>query len=100
MMNTNNNPLHKRQGEDTQLQVVFKAFYEKPRTMKEVFVCTGVLREFICWYCHELRLSGRLFFLKKRKCTITGKRVNEYTTNEKFVPEFPKQLKLFGNESK
>jgi hypothetical protein len=86
---------HKRQGKDTQLRAVFNAFYEQPRTMKEVFVCTGVLREFVCWYCRELRLSGRLHFIKKRKCSITGEWVKEYTTNEKFIPEYPKQLKLF-----
>lgn len=91
----NNNPLHKRQGKDTQLKAVYNAFFEKPRTMKEVFVCTGVLREFVCWYCRELRLSGRLYFIKKRKCSITGEWVKEFTTNEKFVPEFPKQLKMF-----
>jgi len=95
MENTNNNPSYKRHGQDTQLKAVYNAFFEKPRTMKEVFVCTGVVREFVCWYCRELRLSGRLFFIKKRKCSITGEWVKEFTTNEKFVPEFPKQLKMF-----
>jgi len=95
MESTNNNPLYKRQDKNTQLQAVYKALYERPCTMKEVFVKTGVLREFVCWYCRELRLAGRLYLLKKRKCSITGEVVKEFTTNEKFVPEFPKQLKLF-----
>jgi hypothetical protein len=94
MESYNNNP-DKNQGEYTQIKVVFKAFYEKPRTMKEVFIHTGILREFVCWHCRELRLSGHLHFLKKRKCTITGEWVKEFTTNEKFIPEFPKQLKMF-----
>jgi hypothetical protein len=93
MENQNNNP--KTQDEDTQLQVVFRAFYEKPRTMKEVFNRTGILREFICWYCRQLRNTGRLYFIKKRKCSITGEWVKEFTTNEKFVPECTKQYKLF-----
>lgn len=84
-----------RQVKDTQLAQVYKAFYEQPRTMKEVFVETGVLREFVCWYCRELRLSGRLHFLRKRRCTITGHWVCEYTTNEKLFPKLPKQLSLF-----
>ena len=86
---------HKRLCKYTQLEAVYKAFYEKPLTMKEVFVQTGVLREFICWYCRELRQTGQLYFIRKRKCTITGRIVKEFTTNEKFVPEFPKQLTLF-----
>lgn len=78
--NQNNGPLSigSRQAKYTQLNAV-----------------SGVLREFVCWYCRELRLSGRLHFIKKRKCSITGQWVNEYTTNEKLVPEFPKQLQLF-----
>ena len=86
---------HKRQAQDTQLQAVYKTLFEQPRTMKEVFATTGVLREFVCWYCRELRLSGKLYFVKKRRCSITGMLVKEFTTNEKFLPEFPKQLNLF-----
>ena len=95
--NHNNGPLSfdNRQVKDTDLARVYKAFYEQPRTMKEVFVCTGVLREFVCWYCRELRLSGRLQFLRKRKCSITRRWVCEYTTNEKLFPKVPKQLSLF-----
>ena len=94
MRNRNTAP-HKRQVQYTQLEAVYKALHNKPLTMKEVFVQTGVLREFVCWYCRELRLTGKLYFVKKRRCTITGQYVKEFTTNEKFLPEFPKQLKLF-----
>lgn len=86
---------HKRQCKDTQLEIVYKALYNNPLTMKEVFVQTGVLREFVCWYCRELRLSGKLYFVKKRRCSITKRYVKEFTTNENFLPEFPKQLTLF-----
>ena len=95
MININNNPNVKRWGKDTQLNAVYESFYEKPRTMKEVFVNTGVLREFVCWHCRELRLSGLLYFTGMRKCSITGVWVKEFTTNENFVPDFPKQLNLF-----
>lgn len=94
-MRTTETAPHKRQGQVTQLEAVYNAFYQKPLTMKEVFIQTGVLREFVCWYCRELRLSGKLFFVKKRRCTITGQYVKEFTTNATFLPEFPKQLTLF-----
>jgi len=86
---------YKSQDEYTQLQVVYEAFYRMPQTMKEVFIETGVLREFVCWHCRELRLSGRLYFIRKSKWRNTGEWVKEFTTNEKFIPEFPNQLKLF-----
>ena len=63
--------------------------------MKEVFVEIGVLREFVCWYCRELRLSGKLYFIKKRRCSITNRYVKEFTTNEIFLQKFPTQLNLF-----
>lgn len=84
-----------KQGKDKQLEAVYNAFHQQPLTMKEVYVRTGVLREFVCWYCRTLRKSGQLYFIKIRKCSITGRYVKEFTTNEAFVPEFPKQLKLF-----
>ena len=86
---------HKRQAQDTQFELVYKALRIKPLTMKEVYTQTGVLREFVCWYCRELRLSGKLYFVKKRRCSITKRYVKEFTTNENFLPEFPKQLSLF-----
>jgi len=95
-METNNsNSFHKKKEINTQLKAVYNAFFEQPSTMKEVFMRTGVLREFVCWYCRELRLSGRLYFIKKRKCSITGEWVKEFTTNEKFIPALPKQLEIF-----
>ncbi|AUC16839.1 hypothetical protein BTO06_17555 [Tenacibaculum sp. SZ-18] len=91
--NQKNNP-NKRHGKYTDLKAVYDAFFEKPRTMKEVFVVTGVIRESICRYCKELKESGRLYFLRKRRCTITKELVNEYTSNPDLV-EDNNQLGLF-----
>jgi len=82
------------QGKYTQLKLVYDAFYDKPRTMKEVFVLTGVLREFVCWHCRALREENRLFFIRKRRCTITGENVNEYTSDPSKAP-VDNQLNLF-----
>jgi hypothetical protein len=78
----------------TLLQQVFKAFHEKPSSMKEVFVNTGILRENICWKIGELREQRRVFILRKRKCSITGRIVNEYSCNENLRPN-QSQLELF-----
>lgn len=83
----------------TQMKKVYQSFYESPKSMKEVYVDTGVLREFICWYCRTLRKQDQLFFTRIRRCSITGQWVKEFTTNENFVPNRPKQLGLFGKDN-
>lgn len=85
MENHDNSP-NKRQEQDrhfkAQLIRVYKAFSEKPMTMKEADVCTGIMRENICWYVKELLEQGLIAVLRKRKCTVTGyPYVNEYTGN-------------------
>lgn len=89
---------HKRYTKDTNFQVqlkkVYKSFFNKPQTMKEVDVSTGVIRENICWHCRELRKQNILFPTKKRYCRITKHRATEWTTNPELIPTSP-QLKLF-----
>jgi hypothetical protein len=78
-----------------QLQRVYHALNERPMTMKETDVYTGVMRENICRYIDTLFEQGKIAILRKRKCTITGyPYVNEYTTNPEFFPK-SNQLKMF-----
>ena len=78
-----------------QLEAVYKAFQEKPMTMKEADVYTGVMRENICRYVDTLLEHGKIAVLKQRRCTITGyPTVNEYTGNPALFPK-PQQLSLF-----
>lgn len=88
-----------QQAKDTQfkaqLRKVYEALMQKPMTMKETDVYTGVMRENICRYIDTLFEQGKIAILKKRKCTITGfPYVNEYTTNPDLFPK-SNQLKLF-----
>lgn len=77
-----------------QLAKVYKAFFEQPKTMKEVDLEVGVMRENICWYCRTLRKQERLFAIRKRICAITKHKAIEWTTNPELVPP-PIQLNLF-----
>jgi len=98
MENQDNSP-NKRQNKDTQLKAqlrrVYDALKEKPMTMKEADVYTGVMRENICRYVSELMESGLIAIRTKRRCSVTGhSNVNEYTGNPDLFPK-SNQFDLF-----
>jgi hypothetical protein len=93
------NKLEQNKGKffQAQLRIVYNAFKEKPMTMKEVDVCTGVMRENICRYVDLLLEQGNIALLRKRKCSITGyPYVKEYTANRDLFPK-PIQYDLFDS---
>jgi hypothetical protein len=98
MRNTNNNPLHKRQGKDTkrigQYKAVFAAFFRKPSTMKMVDMETGIMRENVCWYCRKFRKLDVIKPVRKGICPITKHRATFWTTNPELFPSST-QLTLF-----
>ncbi|RXP46873.1 hypothetical protein EC396_13415 [Lutibacter sp. HS1-25] len=78
-----------------QLKKVFNAFFDNPKTMKEVDIYTGVMRENICRYVCALRQKNKIALVGYRKCKITGKyKVGTYTTNPDLFPR-SNQLKMF-----
>ncbi|MFA9191359.1 hypothetical protein AAGV28_08270 [Flavobacterium sp. FZUC8N2.13] len=91
MKNSNNSQAN---GHD-QLNVVFNAFFEYPKTMKEVDKETNVMRESICRHVKTLRAKNQIALVGFRKCNITGHgKVGIYTTNPDLFP-VSNQLKLF-----
>jgi hypothetical protein len=71
-----------------QLKSVFNAFYEYPKTMKEVNIETNIMRENICRYVSTLRNANQISLVGYRKCTITGhNKVGAYTTNPELFPK-------------
>jgi hypothetical protein len=77
-----------------QLKTVCNAFFEYPKTMKEVDAETGIMRENICWYLKHFRNQNRISLVGYRKCKITGRNVGMYSTNPDLFPR-SNQLKLF-----
>ena len=78
-----------------QLLKVYKGLQQKPMTMKEADVCTGVMRESICSHIATLLKYGKIAVIRKRKCSITGyPHVNEYTADKSLYPQ-SNQLKMF-----
>ena len=96
MENHDNNP-NKRQVKDNdfeaQMKIVFKAFYEQPKTMLMVSDETGVLRANICRYVAKWRKFNRIEPVKTDYCKITKHLADYLTTNP---DQFPKsnQLKM------
>lgn len=80
---------------ENQLKIIYNAFFEYAKTMKEVDAETNVMRENICRYVSELRNENRIVLVGYRKCKITGNsKVGIYTTNPDLFPK-SNQLKLF-----
>lgn len=97
MENYDNNS-NKKQGKNkdfkAQLIKVYNAFKVKPMTMLEADYQTGIMRSNICWYIDDLLEQGSIAMIKKRKCSITGRLVKEFTSNPDLFPK-SNQLKLF-----
>lgn len=81
----NNNPLHKRQGEDTdydsQLKTIFEYLHEHIATASMVSAATGIPQKNICRYKRDLEKAGRLWEVEKRLCKQTGFKAWYLTTN-------------------
>lgn len=98
MENTNNNPLHKRQGKDTdfksQLKTIFHYLQNHIATASMVSAETGIPQKNICRFKRDLELSGRLWEVEKKLCKKTGFKAWYLTTDPNKAP-FNNQLKLF-----
>ena len=81
----------KRQRKDKdfkiQLVKVYNAFRDKPMTMLEADYYTGIMRSNICWHIDNLLVQGRIFLIRKRKCSITGFEAGEYTADPNLLPQ-------------
>lgn len=84
MINSNSTQAN---GNDDQLNIVFNAFFESPKTMQEVSKETGVMRSNICWYIRFFRSQHKIVLVGYRKCKVTGYgKVGIYTTNLDLFP--------------
>jgi hypothetical protein len=98
MESTNNNPLHKRQGKDTefksQLKTIFQYLQEHIATASMVSAATGIPQKNICRYKRDLEKAGRLWEVEKKLCKQTGFKAWYLTTNPEQAP-FNNQINLF-----
>ena len=79
-----------------ELQKVYNSFYNKPKTMRQVEVETGVRRDHITRYVDTLKKNNKITIVNKGVCPITNRDgVQFLTTDPSFQPKFL-QLSLFN----
>ena len=76
------------------MQVVFKAFHERPATMYMIALETGIERANICRYVAEWEKQDNIQKIKTTYCQISNCKSGYYTTNKELFKE-DNQLKLF-----
>jgi hypothetical protein len=90
----NLNKYSEYQSVKNQVPTVFKAFFDEPKTMKEVELDTNIDRAHICRYVATFLKENRIAFLYDRKCRATGSLAGAYTTNPVLFPT-SNQLSIF-----
>lgn len=85
-----------QENSQSQLERVFECFAERPRTMLDVALSTGILRANICRYVSKLRRVGRIQIHHYGIDAVTKYRAGFLTTNPAlFSPTTFNQSKLF-----
>ena len=82
----------------TQYQIVYQSLLERPKTMLQVSIETGILRANICRYIAEMMDNELVQCLYKSLCPHTRFRAGFYSTNKDlFHKSDLEQLNLFDN---
>ena len=83
----------------TQYQIVYQSFAERPKTMLDVFLETGILRANICRYVADMEGKGLIQMLYKMDDRHTKFKAGYYTTDKALFHAIDdKQLKLWEGE--
>ena len=72
------------QTKKAQTEKTFQAFRERPKTMMEVSVETGILRSNICRYVAHFRKRNEIAEVKKGRCSITKHQATFFSTDPKY----------------
>ena len=82
----------------SQYKTVYQSFKERPKTMLQVSIKTGILRANICRYIAEMEEHGYIQVIKKGCCPYTHFIAGFYSTDEAlFSKPDVLQLNLFDN---
>jgi hypothetical protein len=80
----------------SQYKTVYQSFKERPKTMLEVFIETGILRANVCRYIAEMEEKGQIQLIRKGYCPYTHFKAGFYSTDEALFTKLNvSQLNLF-----
>jgi len=87
-------------GKDThflnETQILFEYLQDHVASSSMACAATGILQKSATRYKRALEKSNLLWEVDKKRCNITGRKVNWITTNPELVPNiFDSQLSLF-----
>ena len=83
----------------SQYKIVYQSFRERPKTMLDVSLQTGILRANICRYVADMENKGIIRLLYKTDDEHTKFTAGYYTTDKSlFQGKDDKQLKLWEDE--
>jgi hypothetical protein len=75
---------------------VYKYFLQKPATMFQCEICTGIPRPYVCWYVRSLRKNKAIQIVNYGRCPISKYNgVQFLTTDKKLFKSKTKQPTLF-----
>ncbi|MDR3266302.1 MAG: hypothetical protein LBT24_01880 [Tannerella sp.] len=81
-----------------QCKIVYQSFMERPKTMLQVSIETGILRANICRYVEKMEKEGQIQIVRKGLCPLTHCRAGFYSTDKAlFTKPNVVQLNLFEN---
>jgi hypothetical protein len=82
----------------SQYQTVYHSFKERPKTMLQVSIETGILRANICRYIADMEEKGHIQIIRKGYCPYTHFTAGFYSTDAAlFTKSNVQQLNLFDD---
>lgn len=82
---------------ENQLKRTYKAFKEKPKTMLQVSIETGIMRASICRHVDYLKKRKKIVVVKQGIDTLTKHKAQFLSTDFKYFPK-ETEIELFPNE--
>ncbi|HKK43878.1 MAG TPA: hypothetical protein VJ964_00025 [Balneolaceae bacterium] len=83
------------QTKQIQTKRTFEAFRERPKTMMEVSIETGIIRPNICRYISKWEKQGKIVLVKEDTCPITKHKAGFYSTDPTYFPDIDPEPELF-----
>lgn len=77
---------------------MFHSFHERPKTMYQVEVETGIMRPSVCRFVARLKKEGKIKIIKIDVDDLTGCRAQYLSTNYRYWPQQSqagKQIDMF-----